>query len=137
MTNVSKKPGKFAQWFRLPSRTKQGPAAECEINKIMAKYHKTGLITHVNTRTGVFMDCSNIGSYQECVERIQNANDAFYTLPATMRERFDNNPGKLIEFLQDSKNVDEAVKLGIVQKRDLSVDTPPVGGSDGKVVKPA
>jgi phage internal scaffolding protein len=35
-------------------------------------------------------------------------------LPAQIRSRFDNDPAKLIDFLENEQNHDEAIKLGLV-----------------------
>jgi len=37
-------------------------------------------------------------------------------LPADLRARFDNDPAQLIQFLENSDNKDEAIKLGLVNK---------------------
>ena len=37
-------------------------------------------------------------------------------LPAQIRSRFENDPAKLIDFLDNSENLDEAIKLGLVSK---------------------
>jgi hypothetical protein len=37
-------------------------------------------------------------------------------LPAELRARFENDPAKLIEFIDNSENLDEAINLGLVNK---------------------
>lgn len=97
-----------------PSLTDQSGQRESDINYIMAKYEKTGLITHMAKNQGKFMDVSNVPDYQTMLAQIQEAESAFMTLPATTRLKFQNDPGQLISFLQDEKNRDEAIKLGLV-----------------------
>ena len=38
----------------------------------------------------------------------------FMELDAKQRERFENDPGKFVEFVQDDKNLDEAEELGFL-----------------------
>ena len=48
------------------------------------------------------------------------ANAAFAALPASIRARFNNDAGAYVDFFNDSKNYDEAVKLGLVEPRQES-----------------
>jgi len=99
--------------FPDKTRTQQQFADDVNINKIMAKYKKTRQINHLNTRTGVYADITNIGSYEEAMQTIINADSAFLDLPSQIRARFGNNPQQLINFLSDNSNDDEAIKLGL------------------------
>jgi hypothetical protein len=45
------------------------------------------------------------------------ANDAFMTLPAELRYKFNNDPQNFISYLQDPKNDEEAIKYGFKVKR--------------------
>lgn len=108
-----------------PSLTDQSGKDESDVNKIMAKYEKTGLISHLNKRPGAFKDISGVEDYQTMLGKIQAAQDAFMTLPAATRLKFQNDPGQLISFLQDEKNTDEAIKLGLVEKPQTPPPTPP------------
>lgn len=100
-----------------PSMTQQQFSAECDINNIMKKYDNTGLITHLAKRPAMYGDFSQITDYQEMLETIRYADEAFMTLSAEARQRFENDPQKLLNFLQDSKNYDEGVKLGFLKPR--------------------
>lgn len=96
-----------------PSRTQQQFKDDVNINKIMAKYKKTGMIKHINPNSGVYADMTNIGSYQEAMETVINAQNAFQDLPSNIRAKFQNNPQELINFLKDPRNDDEAINLGL------------------------
>lgn len=99
------------------SRTKQAHKDECDINNILRKYQKTGMISHVNKIKGKYGDFSNITNYQDAYLAIEQAHENFMGLPASIREKFQNDPSQLLEFVQDSKNYDEAVKIGIIEKK--------------------
>ena len=49
---------------------------------------------------------------------------AFDALPAELRERFENDPGKFVEFCLDPKNKDEAVELGLAVPSPAVSPTP-------------
>lgn len=100
-----------------PSRTQQQFKAECDINNIMAKYQQTGEFLHVTKKTGRFADFTEIKDYQSMLDQVIVAQDAFASLPANIRLKFQNDPGQLISFLRDRKNHDEGVKLGLIDPK--------------------
>lgn len=130
------------------SKTQQQFKDQCDVNKIVAKYKTTGQWLHLTGKRGVFADVSQIGDYHESLNKIQSANAAFAALPAELRLRFNNDPGKLLEFIQDPKNYDEGVKLGIFEpkkldnvldanKNDLNeISKPPAGQKSKKAQNP-
>lgn len=98
----------------LPSRTQKQFRDQVNVNSIMAKYRKTGLLDHVRKTPGVYADLTNLPDYSTAMNTIIRAQETFQTVPATIRQRFDNDPAKFIAFLDDDKNYDEAVKLGLI-----------------------
>jgi len=99
-----------------PSKTQQQFKDECDVNNIVKKYETTGEWLHLTRRQGVYADVSEIKDYHQSLDKVQRANDAFMALPAEMRLRFQNDPGRLLEFLADPKNHSEGVKLGLYEK---------------------
>ena len=95
--------------------TQQQFKDECDINNIMKRYMATGVITHVNGRAPEFGDFSNPVDFQRGLNTVIEAQAMFDELPATLCERFGNDPLKLLEFVADENNRDEAIELGIVQ----------------------
>ncbi|QXP08275.1 MAG: internal scaffolding protein [Arizlama microvirus] len=100
-----------------PSKTQQSFADECDINKIMQKYHKGLAITHINRNRGIYADLSTFTDYQLALHKVMDAQQAFEALPARMRSRFQNDPQQLIEFLADPNNKNEAIELGLIEKK--------------------
>ena len=102
------------------SRTKQSFKKEADINCIMAKYSKTGVLvdpSRIPTRMPQFGDFSSVVDYQGLCNKKIEVDNYFMSLPASVRQRFDNDVNKLIAFMADEKNVDEALKLGLVDNR--------------------
>lgn len=98
-------------------KTQQQYKASCDINNILKKYHRDGVISPdlLNKRHAVFGDVSNFGDFQESQNKILEAREAFMTLPAKLRARFDNDPAKCLDFATNPDNWDEMVKLGMVK----------------------
>lgn len=96
------------------SRTKQSFRDECDINRIMARYQNTGVLEFVQRREAQYADVSAL-DYQEACNVVAGANSMFEQLPSALRARFSNSPAKLLEFLDDPSNRQEAVELGLVE----------------------
>lgn len=98
------------------SKVKAAFAGECDINTIMRRAIKTGVmpVDGLN-REPVFGDFSDIGDFHAVQNRLIECQESFLTLGADIRDRFDNDPGKLIEFMNDEKNKEEAIKLGLIE----------------------
>lgn len=103
--------------FRRPSRTKQAFRDECDINNIMRRYEKDGLIAHVARVNGSYGDFTDPPSYQEALNKVISAQDMFMTLPAKLRFRFGNDPQQFLAFVQDEANAEEMYALGLAVKK--------------------
>ena len=74
-----------------------------------------------NTLSPRYGDFTGIGDYHTAMNRVIAVQDEFEALPAPIRARFDNDPSKLIEFLDDEVNRPEAEELGLVEKATAEV----------------
>lgn len=95
------------------SLTDQQYKEECDINNIMRKYAYNSL---PHPSRGFYADLSEVKDYAESLQIVKKAEDAFMQLDPRVRAQFENDPTKLISFLSDSKNADEAVRLGLAHK---------------------
>lgn len=106
------------------SKTRQEFLAESDINRLVIRYQETGSfydpITDVKSaaRKPFFADVSNLPDYQGSLDIVIRAQSAFDALPSAVRDKFANDPQSLITWLQDESNYDEAVKLGLINKKD-------------------
>jgi phage internal scaffolding protein len=94
--------------------TVQYELENCDINNIMAKYEKTGIIEHCRDHQGQYGDFSEIIDYQATLQLVQDAHDMFLTLPAKVRKKFDNDPGKFLQYADDPANLAEMREMGLV-----------------------
>lgn len=102
-----------------PSKTQQQFKAECDINNIVKSYSQTGILP-VSTKVGAFLDVSNISDYQTSLNTVYQAQKAFDDLPSKIRTRFKNDPNELIAFIEDDKNHEEALTLGLLKSTATS-----------------
>lgn len=100
-----------------PSLTDQSQAKEADINEIIRKFERTGQITHLAKNRGIYADLSMLTDLQTAMEEVKFAEEAFMTIPADIRAKFDNDPTKLISFLANPANDDEAIKLGFKEPK--------------------
>ena len=106
------KPIRVRKAFSEESRTKQAFADECDINQIMARYEKTGVVDHVKLSGAHYGDFPQI-SYHESLNAVIAAQEAFMALPARIRAKFGNDPGAFVDFATDPDNADEMRKMGL------------------------
>lgn len=99
-----------------PTKTQAQFVPETDVNNIMRKYKTTGELMHQNRKQGVYADLSDFPDYQQSLDRIIRANDAFAALPSNLRLRFQNDPSQLLTFLSNPQNYDEGVTLGLFDK---------------------
>lgn len=116
----------------LPSKTQQHLKQDCDVNCILEKYRKTGMISHLRGGTPQYGDFSQIQDFRTNLELVQNAQMAFDALPSNVRKRFQNDPSQMMDFLSDDSNYDEALKLGLVTKKP---ETPKAPQNDDKTTK--
>lgn len=105
-----------------PGRTKQSFKEKVNINSIIARHRKTGMVDHLNSKTPFYGDVSNITDYKESVEKVLEANTLFKNMSSEIREKFKNDPSEMIQFLENPDNLEEAIKLKMVTKRPEEVE---------------
>jgi len=98
--------------FKLPSKTRQEFAKECDINNIIKQFTQTGLLPQQN-KTPQYLDLANLPDLQTSLHIISAANTAFMTLPANVRKEFDNNPVKFANFAVQKENLEQLRKWGL------------------------
>lgn len=104
--------------------TTQADAKEVDINNIMKRIEKTGMLPTLSNGQPFYGDVSEFGGLQEAIMKVQEADELFMSLPAQVRERFDNDPVRMIEFLEDGSNYEEALKMGLVRPRPEPAPAP-------------
>lgn len=113
MREFCKRPGRQHEDGSPLYFTEQHHKRECDVNEIIAKYDKTGLITHVKNFEAKFGDMTGI-DFKTAHDLVISAQNSFDALPSEIRNRFQNSPEHLLRFMEDPNNRDEAIKLGLI-----------------------
>lgn len=106
-------------------RTQQHQKDEADINQIMRKFQKTGLVNHLAKGHPSYGDFTVVTDYQTALEQVEQAHQSFMALPANIRRRFSNNPGELVAFMSDENNREEGEQLGLFPKKAKPVEAEP------------
>lgn len=115
-------------------RTQQAHANECDINKIMRKYERLGVLPqHVGVAQ--YGDFTSVEDYLGAQLRIKDAQAQFYALPARVRDRFKNKVAAFLAFIQDRKNLAEAKELGLLKDEVAVAPAAPIPGAEVVNVK--
>lgn len=104
------------------SLTQQSYANDAKIQNIIKRYDSRGYFDSINRNPGQYGDFTQVTDLSQAMEKIQSAKDNFMTVPATIREQFQNNPQTFYEFASNPDNFDRLVDMGIATKR-VNTDT--------------
>lgn len=106
-----------------PGLTDQSQAKETDINVIIKRAEATGFLP-VSQDIGQYGDFSNLPDFAGSLSIVNRARDSFNALPAMVRAKFENDPAKVIAFLSDEANRDEAIYLGLLPKSAAKIPSP-------------
>lgn len=98
------------------SKTDQSWAEHVNINNIVERFLKTGQFDHLAKHQGLYLDVSEIPDLPEAIMKVRSANEAFASLPAEIRDKFQNDPVAFVDFLQDPNNTQQAIDMGLLPK---------------------
>lgn len=127
--SYSNRPPRRQYFNDMPSMTVQDCAESCDINNLINRLRPDGSLvgeSRIPTGRPLSGDFSDLPSYQEAIIRVADAQERFASLPAVIRDRFENDPAKLLEFVGNSANKDEAIKLGLIDVPAVPPEPAPV-----------
>ncbi len=123
-TRYCKYDGKGVQCTEAEKRTKQHFTDDCDVNKILDKFSRTGILPE--SKPKMYGDFSNVQDYVTAFAIVQNAHTQFGNLDADIRARFHNDPSEFLNFATNENNAEEMVKLVLATKRPVeAVKTQP------------
>ena len=127
---------RLAKSFSGPSLAKQSFKKECDINHIMSKYLKTGLIEHVAKYNGKYGESLPADfEYQDACNAVLEAQDIFMSIPSDIRRKFNNDPAEFLEFVNNPENIEKMYDMGLA-KRPSSTNPDPQKSPSGEGVEP-
>lgn len=107
------------------SRTQQQFAEDADINIIV---HRFGVANEplppMPTDPRYYGEVEDSTDLGDMLRRVHDAKTRFNDLPSRLRNKFNNSPAQLWQWIHDEENADEAVKLGLLKRREPEA-TPP------------
>lgn len=107
----------------LPSRTKQEFKDDCDVNRILARYQRTGALTHFSRFAPSYGDITAL-DYQTSQNLLIRARQMFDALPSNVRKHV-STPAGFLDFVQDPKNKSKMEEFGLLPKSDPPPAAPP------------
>lgn len=96
------------------SKTRAEFAAECDINTIMKRYQKTGVLNHFAPRTPQYLDLGDgVPDLMTALNVMIAADQAFMQLPAVVRKEFDNDSKAFAAYAQEKENLPKLREWGL------------------------
>jgi len=95
----------------------QSDKDSCDINKIVDRYLKTGLMPEP-ARQAFYMDITELqdaNAYQTALNQVNAANKAFNALPAHIRGMFGNDPKAFVDAMDKKQFTKEMADAGLVE----------------------
>ena len=117
------------------SRTKGSFLEETDINHIMAKYQRTGLVSHLAKHQPRYGEASGM-EFRDAMQIVVEAQEMFDDLPSSVRKRFGNDPAVFLDYVSDPDNVKELEKLGLVAGEPEPATNEPGEGGTGDSENP-
>lgn len=111
--------------FKQPSLAKQAFKDECDINNIMKRFERDGILNHFNQYGGQYGDFTDAPDYHDAMNKITAANEMFLTLPAAIRARFSNDPGEFLAFVDKPENANALIEMGLARPNPGNPPAPP------------
>ena len=119
------------------SMTEQSHTKHCDINNIINRFTRTGVLDHVNQREPQYTDVSSCPDYHGALEIVHATEEMFSSLPAELRDRFGNDAGKYLAWINDPANAEEAVELGLLPAEQGGAVKPPASETPQTSAAPA
>jgi phage internal scaffolding protein len=95
----------------------QSQAALTDVHRLLEPAIKNGLLRHAIKYEGE-MDDIPAADYTDAMNKVAQANSMFEQLPGKIRERFEQNPAKFLEFVQNPANAKELGEMGLLKGND-------------------
>ncbi len=116
-------------------RTKQSHRDETDIVKIMARFDRSGTISHLAKFEGTYSDFSDF-DFHEQTTKLTRGREIFDELPAELRKEFGQSPAAFFKYVNDPANAGELRKKlpGLAKPgRQLPAITPPSADLDAAI----
>ena len=99
--------------FKQPSLTKQSHKDECDVNFIMQRMEKTGIVSHLNHAEPNYGFAPAI-DYHEALNIVLESRQNFDELPAEIRAKFGSDLSEFLTYIENPENAPELARMGLL-----------------------
>lgn len=101
---------------RDEGKTRQDMADDADINVIVKRFGLTGQLPVVRPKIPLEADFRDAGDFDlgSALRFVRQADAAFMAYPAEIRAKFDNDPSLFVAFVENPRNKEECIRLGIL-----------------------
>lgn len=89
--------------------------SQCDINKVLERWLKTGFLDHEKKVNAQYADVSNL-DYRYALDTTIRAEESFMSLPSRLRRDFDNDPAQFLEWMQSDVDIEKKQEFGLLKK---------------------
>lgn len=118
------------------SKVKQSESEGTDINVIMRKWQKQGIVPTGSAKTPQYGDFSDMTTYHLGLTQMIEAQADFEALPSAVRKHCDNDPGKFLDLVFDPERQVELVDLGLLPKSIPKEAVTPTPAAPGEGTTP-
>ncbi len=111
------------------SRTRQEFKKDCDINRIVGQFQKTGVADHLNRFQGAYGEFQAM-DFHEAMNHVVRTQEMFETVPSEIRAKFGNDPAQFLDFVGNPENKEACIELGLMardreEERREALEKPP------------
>lgn len=110
--HASNLPPKVATVNDQPSMTKQSMAKDLDVNNIIKRYNKTGVLPNAHKFEAIYGEFDSF-DLRTAIEKVENAQKVFMEVPSEIRGKFNNDAGAFIDFATNAANLQQMRKWGL------------------------
>lgn len=93
---------------------KQSMKDDCDINVIISRFNRTGVLPRPNALRAQYADVSQVTDYHDALEIVRRAEEEFDSLPASVRKVFENDPAIFLDAVHDADKRHLLEQAGLV-----------------------
>lgn len=131
---------KVGMHFNKPTICEQRLGHDLDMNAIVNRYNQ-GVYspTPIVASQPKFASVFKPNMYEDSLAYVREVQNEFNALPSDIRRKFDNDPNKMLNFVKDDKNIEEAYKLGLLdqQKYDTYLESIKPVETPSQVIEPS
>lgn len=103
--------------------TEQSHLGQTDVGYLVNQFLRSGQPAPL--MDGVFNDYTDMPSYQECLNMVQDIDHIFENLPIAVKTAFDQSPALFMQALEDPSQRERLTELGVFERKDALLNEVP------------